>query len=248
MLRQSLCALLLVGPSFLVGCSVTAPGQITPTPRQIDSIFINELSALPSQQLFSHDNPLLDTASLTKALQAIMQAQDEASLDALLYYLRAFSYFGPMDKLTDTEYTALTDALSRLGNSQLIAQAPRIQEHFAVTLYRYYGIDDKDDKVNDQRAQQLASLLPLLNRQLKRTAKQAPSQAADYALWETLRAYGMLLNIARKQPDRALNKQLIAAELDKPLLDFAASALSLHGQQDWPRANAYWALDRKSVV
>ncbi|QYJ97578.1 collagenase [Shewanella alkalitolerans] len=242
MLRQSLCALLLIGPSLLVGCSVTAPGQITPTPRQIDSIFINELSALPSQQLFSHDHPFLDTASLDKALQAIMQSQDEASLDALLYYLRAFSYFGPMDKLTDTEYTTLTDALSRLGNSQLIAQAPRLQEHFAVTLYRYYGVDDKDDKVNDQRAQQLASLLPLLNRQLQHAAKQAPSQAADYALWETLRAYGMLLNVARKQPEGALNKQLIAAELNKPLLDFAASVQSLHGQQDWPRANAYWAL------
>ncbi|MCG9714005.1 collagenase [Shewanella insulae] len=240
MLRQPLCALLLVGPSLLVGCSVTAPGQIAP--RQVDSGFINGLSTLPSQRLFSHDNPLLDTASLAKAVRAIAQSQDEASLDALLYYLRAFSYFGPMDKLTDAEYTALTDALNRLGDSPLILESSRLQEHFAVTLYRYYGIDNKEDKVNDQRAEQLASLLPLLNQQLKRTAKQSPSQATDYALWETLRAYGMLLNVARKLPDGALNKQLIAAELDKVLLDFAASEQSLRDQQDWPRANAYWAL------
>ncbi|MXR70241.1 collagenase [Shewanella sp. JBTF-M18] len=240
MLRQSLCALLLVGTSLLVGCSVTAPGQIAP--RQADSSFINDLSTLPSQRLFSHDNPLLDTASLAKAVRAIAQSQDEASLDALLYYLRAFSYFGPMDKLTDAEYAALTGALNRLGDSPLILESPRLQEHFAVTLYRYYGIDNKEDKVNDQRAEQLASLLPLLNQQLKRTAKQSPSQATDYALWETLRAYGMLLNVGRKQPDGALNKQLIAAELDKVLLDFAASTQSLRDQQDWPRANAYWAL------
>ncbi|MCG9740038.1 collagenase [Shewanella insulae] len=240
MLRQPLCALLLVGTSLLAGCSVTTPGQIAP--RQVDSGFINGLSTLPSQRLFSHDNPLLDTASLAKAVRAIAQSQDEASLDALLYYLRAFSYFGPMDKLTDAEYAALTDALNRLGDSPLILESPRLQEHFAVTLYRYYGIDNKEDKVNDQRAEQLASLLPLLNQQLRHAGKQASSQATDYALWETLRAYGMLLNVAHKLPDGALNKQLIAAELDKPLLDFAASAQSLHGQQDWPRANAYWAL------
>ncbi|ASJ98420.1 collagenase [Shewanella marisflavi] len=226
MLHPSLRALLLLGPSLLLGCSTT--------PQQPSPAFTDELRALPQQQLFSHDNPLLDKANFERSVQAINQRQDEESLDALLYYLRAFSYFGPTDTLTDTDYAALTSALSQLGRSKLIAQSPRLQEHFAVTLYRYYD--------NDEHAEQLGRLLPLLNQQLARTSKQSPSQASDYALWETLRAYGMLLNVARKQPDGALHQQLIAAELDKPLFDYAASPLSLRDQQDWPRVNAYWAL------
>ncbi|CAM4184441.1 MULTISPECIES: collagenase [Shewanella] len=232
MLHQSLRALLLLGPSLLLGCSTTAPTQLDPA-------FIGRLNTMPAQQSFSHDNPLLDKASFNQAVQAIIQSQDEQTLDAQLYYLRAFSYFGPMDALTSVEYAALTDALNKLGQSKLVSQSARLQEHFAVTLYRYYANTEEE---SDEHAEQVGRLLPLLNQQLSRIANQSPSLATDYALWETLRAYGMLLNAARKQPEGTLNQQLIAARLDKPLLDFAASPLSLHGQRDWPRANAYWAL------
>nr|WP_235375367.1 collagenase [Shewanella sp. cp20] len=232
MLHQSLRALLLFGPSLLLGCSTTAPTQLDPA-------FIGQLNTMPVQQSFSHDNPLLDKASFNQAVQAIIQSQDEQTLDALLYYLRGFSYFGPMDALTSVEYAALTDALNKLGQSKLVTQSARLQEHFAITLYRYYANTEEE---SDEHAEQVGRLLPLLNQQLRRIANQSPSQATDYALWETLRAYGMLLNAARKQPKGPLNQQLIAARLDKPLLDFAASPLSLHGQRDWPRANAYWAL------
>ncbi|ABV85364.1 Microbial collagenase [Shewanella pealeana ATCC 700345] len=150
------------------------------------------------------------------------------------YYFRAFSYYGPVDDLTDADTVALALTLEELSDSGLLDNQARLQEQYAVTLYRYFADNDA--------AEALAPLLAQLDSQLKQLATSTPNTSNDYALLETLKAYGFLLNKSRKDVDGELNKVLLAADLNTPLLEFAASPASIRAESDWPRTNAYWAL------
>ncbi|MCF1427872.1 MAG: hypothetical protein LPH21_07060 [Shewanella sp.] len=75
------------------------------------------------------------------------QTESPEALDKLLYYLRAFSYYGDNKALNESDLDRLA------ANLQNLPATPRLQEHFAVTLYRYF---------NEQIPTQVESLLPRL--------------------------------------------------------------------------------------
>ncbi|ACA84343.1 collagenase [Shewanella woodyi] len=224
MFRQSVIALALLS---LSGCSSTAK-------ISLDNTQINKIMEAQEQSLFKADSPLLTKDIFIQVSLALASVNDEQQADKLLYYLRAFSYFGPKELLDSSSIEALTLGLSELTNKPFFSRSPRLQEHFAVTIYRYYSDNDN--------AQQLAKLLPMLEAQLISLGESNTNLANDYGLWETLRAYGMLFNSARKDVDGELNQQIVALDLAKPLLDFASSNTSIREGNDWPKANAYWAL------
>ncbi|WP_065187348.1 collagenase [Shewanella woodyi] len=224
MFRQSVIALALIS---LSGCSSTAK-------ISLDNTQINKIMEAQEQSLFKADSPLLTKDIFIQVSLALASVNDEQQADKLLYYLRAFSYFGPKELLDSSSIEALTLGLSELTNKPFFSRSPRLQEHFAVTIYRYYSDNDN--------AQQLAKLLPMLEAQLISLGESNTNLANDYGLWETLRAYGMLFNSARKDVDGELNQQIVALDLAKPLLDFASSNGSIREGNDWPKANAYWAL------
>ncbi|MBW8186682.1 collagenase [Shewanella nanhaiensis] len=224
MFRQSVIALALIS---LSGCSSTAK-------ISLDNTQINKIMEAQEQSLFKADSSLLTKDIFIQVSLALASVNDEQQADKLLYYLRAFSYFGPIELLDSSNIETLTLGLSELTNTQFFSRSPRLQEHFAVTIYRYYS--------DNNNAQQLAKLLPTLETQLISLGKSKASLANDYGLWETLRAYGMLFNSARKDADGELNQQIVALDLAKPLLNFASSNASIRDGSDWPKANAYWAL------
>lgn len=229
MFRRSIIALALISPALvgLSGCS-SAP-NISLNQTQIDKVIqVNEPS------LFDASSPLLTKETFDQVGLSLASIADEQQADKLLYYLRAFSYFGPIDTLDNDSISILTFGLSQLIMKPFFTQSSRLQEHFAVTLYRYYADNDN--------AQHLATLTLQLETQLNSLANSEPSITNDYGLWETLKAYGMLFNSARKDTDGELNKQIIALNLAQPLLSFAGSPTSIRATNDWPKANAYWAL------
>ncbi|MDP5147447.1 collagenase [Shewanella sp. ULN5] len=228
MLTRSFIAL-----SFLYSSLVLLSGCSTVKPIDTNPAIAQQLQTTSVDQFFTHDYQHTRD-SFNQAVKLIQNENIPEQLDRQLYFLRAFSYFGPLDTVTQDDKQRLTNALIKLSTLQAFNDSPRLQEHFAVTLYLYYNTDDT--------ALLLSELLPILNTQLTRLAKQPITEANDYALWETLRAYGLLLTDARKNNEGALSKQLIDANISQALLAFASSPESLRAQQDWPRANAYWAL------
>ncbi|WP_447017528.1 collagenase [Shewanella algae] len=177
------------------------------------------------EQLLQHSDALYNPVQLQHVLASLQNTTDMTQWQQGLFYLRGYSYFGPFDKLTDTDFQAIADALTRLPQQANFS----MDEQFAVTLYLYF--------TSDQQAGKLAPLLPRLAHQLSRLGKQTASEARDYALWETIRAYGFLLNQSRQRLDGQLNKLLLQQHLDADLLGFVAGDRS-----PWERENAYWAL------
>ncbi|GIU46455.1 hypothetical protein TUM4438_22300 [Shewanella sairae] len=195
---------------------------------------INQINTAAEADLFNAQSPLLTKEAFLHASLALGMTQDVETANQLLYYFRAFSYYGPVDELTDADIKALATALEELSDSGMLNSQSRLQEQYAVTVYRYFA--------NNEAAFALAPLLPQLATQLQQLATSTSNEANDYGLLETLKAYGFLLNIGRKDIDGQLNTVLLDAELNTPLLEFAASPESIRAENDWPRANAYWTL------
>ncbi|PKH63230.1 collagenase [Shewanella sp. Choline-02u-19] len=209
------------------GCSSTNNPPLQPE-------LVQQISTTSESTLFDASSPLLTVAHFQQASAALATTTEFNSLDKLLYYFRAFSYYGPIEQLEATDYAGLSVALEQLASSGQLNNQARLQEQYAVTVYRYFS--------SNERAVQLAPLLPQLNTQLAQLASTASLQSNDYALLETLKAYGFLFNVSRKEIDGELNATLLSAQLNEPLVSFAASDASIRADKDWPRTNAYWAL------
>ncbi|MBY6019943.1 collagenase [Halomonas denitrificans] len=179
-----------------------------------------------------------DPAQLPLALDNLSRGEAEPALD----YLRAFSYFGDPDTLTEAQQQQLHSAMLAQGKSLDALAEPRLAEQWAVAFYRYYG----------QEAMQpyAEALLPSLIRQLDRFAEQAPQTLAqEYALWELLRAPGLLMHqVRRKDADNPLHAALTEHELTEALTRYAASAGAHYQGQDWPLQNAYWVLAHQRLL
>lgn len=229
MFRKSALVLAIALPSLLGLSACSSAPQIT-----IDEMILAEIAQASTDKLFDASSPLLTKSTFEQAAVRLSSLDNLTEADHLLYFLRAFSYFGPVDELDENSFTILSNGLAELTSTKMYTSSPRLQEQFAVTLYRYYA--------SNEQAQALSSLTPILDAQLSRLANSSSNTENDYALWETLRAYGLLLNVSRKDSDGALNNALMDLELDKALLTFAASDKSIRNGKDWPKRNAYWAL------
>lgn len=179
-----------------------------------------------------------DPAQLPLALDNLSHGDAEPALD----YLRAFSYFGDPDTLTEAQQALLHQAMLARGRTLNALAEPRLAEQWAVTLYRYYGQEGLQENVD--------ALLPDLIRQLKRFGERPPeSLAQEYALWELLRAPGLLMHQVRhKEETHPLRQALSAAGLAEALRDYAASPAARYQDQDWPLQNAYWVLAHQRLL
>lgn len=106
MFRQSVIALALLS---LSGCSSTAK-------ISLDNTQINKIMEAQEQSLFKADSPLLTKDIFIQVSLALASVNDEQQADKLLYYLRAFSYFGLKNYST---VPALKPSLLAYLNSQI---------------------------------------------------------------------------------------------------------------------------------
>ncbi|GIU20352.1 collagenase [Shewanella sp. MBTL60-007] len=220
--------------TIIAGLLTSLSGCTSVEQQAVNPQTISQIAAASETDLFNAQNPLLTRDTFLQASAALSTTQNIDSANQLLYYFRAFSYYGPVDELSAADISALAIALENLSDSGLLDNQARLQEQYAVTVYRYFA--------NNDAAPALAPLLSQLETQLQQLATSTPNKANDYGLLETLKAYGFLFNKSRKDVDGELNKVLLAAELNTPLLAFAASPASIRSDSDWPRTNAYWAL------
>ncbi|AZQ12754.1 collagenase [Shewanella khirikhana] len=205
----------------IAGCAQTPTSNIaltdTLTPRLANI-----------EHTLTADDELYSMANFNLAL-ALLQ-RPETDHEKLLVYLRAYSYFGDMKVIDAKQASRLAEILAQIAQ----AAPDSSREQIAVVGYRFFA--DKD------RGAEIAPFTELLASQLKQLAAQPASLERDYALWETLRAYGFLLFESRKHPDSSLAKTMLASDASTVLLNFAGSDAAISGADDWPRMNAYWAL------
>ncbi|WP_158078612.1 collagenase [Microbulbifer mangrovi] len=118
-------------------------------------------------------------------------------------------------------------------------KAARLQEHFAVTLFRYYD--------RAPLAARLPAHVDTLQAVLERYQRGDLSVSKQYALWESLRAIGFLGYQAR-------SNQLIAdtllhhKRLEKTLLEFSRSDNGYTEERHWPLNHTLWALGNLQLL
>lgn len=205
----------------LAGCAQTPTSNIT-----ITDTLKSRLANI--EHTLTADNELYSSANFHLAL-ALLQ-RPETDHEQLLVYLRAYSYFGDMEVMDAKQASRLAEVLAQ----QAQAAPASSREQIAVVGYRFLA--DKD------RGAEIAPFIVLLASQLKQLAAQPASLERDYALWETLRAYGFLLFESRKHPDSSLAKTMLASNAKAVLLEFAASPAAISSKDGWPLMNTYWAL------
>ncbi|MCL1039781.1 collagenase [Shewanella submarina] len=214
-LNSLLLAMTLAG---VTGCShLSLPER--PTPKA------DTLLQQDAQEYFD-DGVQFDLLTARDTIYKLSQTRDPQSLDKLLYYLRAFSYYGDIKGLSEADLERLAKSLSDLP------QTPRLQEHFAVTLYRFF---------NEKTPDQVEELLPQLHHQLVQLNTMQSSTASDYALWETLRAYGFLLHLSHDHMDSDFAEVVTDEEVFEALAEFTESQVS-QKSTNWRLDNGYWAL------
>ncbi|WKD48131.1 collagenase [Microbulbifer spongiae] len=169
---------------------------------------------------------------------AIAEAKFQ-DLDALFYYLRAYSYFGPLGAIDDLHWFALDKVLTQLRQHPLFIQrndqAARLQEHFVVTLYRYYNRSPLSVRLTPH----LDSVYGILNRYAP--IANGLSEQERYSLLEAYRAIGFLAYEARNTP---LIKLALLANIPSTdvLLNNAQSTPEGTGAGFWRLQHALWAL------
>ncbi|MBY5994191.1 collagenase [Ferrimonas balearica] len=195
-------------------------------------------SVAPPPPLTLNDWRTPDPQQLPLALAHLQRGDTEQALD----YLRAYSYFGDPEQLGSAQRAQLHRGMLALGNTLDPHVTPRLAEQWAVTLYRYYG--------EANLAEHYAELQPALVRQLNAFTQRAPANLAqEYALWELLRAPGLLMHTARRQGEAsALRPALTQPALTQTLMTFAASTQARYDAQDWPLKNLYWVLAHQRLL
>ncbi|MGS0728473.1 collagenase, partial [Shewanella sp. 0m-11] len=97
----------------LSGCASVEQPNINPQ-------IISQINTTSEADLFDAQSPLLTTDAFTQTSLALASNQDIEAIDKLLYYFRAFSYYGPVDDLSDADISALAEALEELADSGLL--------------------------------------------------------------------------------------------------------------------------------
>ena len=186
-------------------------------------------------ECFDHNSAGL-FASVTSQIKQLAQTQgfDSKEMDDLLYYLRAFSYYGSIKSLTEQDWLGLNDSLQAVAALPIYGEnqgaALRIKEHLAVALYQY-GWQEKSKVDPTFITQTQAKLIQDIN-------PTASSAAEQYQVLEAYRAVGFLTYRARRNKD--LKAALIAPE--NGLLDALTKGLTSQKQNNWQLNNNVWAL------
>ena len=214
-------------------------------------------SALASQLANSDDElwatgPLHQPDKFAQALDELDRlsadtAADVHTLDALLYYLRAYSYFGPLKQVDDLQWFTLDKILTQLRQHRLFTQqndqSARLHEHFVVTLYRYYNRSPLTARLTPH----LDTVYGILNRYSSEQTVATLSTQARYTLWETYRAIGFLAYEARSKTliQQALFANTPSIEI---MIRNAQATPNIPGAGLWQLEHALWALGNLQVI
>lgn len=229
---------------LLVGCTATSSnnkvnqGVIEQSPATYETILTHSHQGWSEQ--FSHEQG----GMLSSVLNQLVSASEQASmnykaLDSLLYYLRAYSYYGDINKLTEQNWHALEQTLQQITRSPSFYDnsdmALRIQEHVLVSLYRY--ATHKKSLINQELTSQSLSALVAHFNQLKLATNKLTSQQ-EYTQLELYRAIGFIAYEARR------NKGLKTVLIDEK--SSLTANLTKHINQlrdnNWELHNGLWAI------
>ena len=94
---------------------VTLSGCSNNIQQPINQQLLSQISSTSEADLFNAQNPLLTKDNFLQASIALTATENTNTIDQLLYYFRAFSYYGPTEELTEKEITALATALEHLA-------------------------------------------------------------------------------------------------------------------------------------
>ena len=185
-------------------------------------------------ECFDHNQTGL-FASVVERIGDLANQQDVSSneLDTLLYYLRAFSYYGDIKTLSENDWQQLNTNLQLVVNMpnafSQSATALRLQEHIAVTMYQYGWQDNSllDKNLVVKTQVKLLAQVDVAN----------TKQAANYQALETYRAIGFLAYQARGK--KALKAAMINP--DNGLVDSVSMHLLSLTNNDWHLSNTVWA-------
>ncbi|MFC6632782.1 collagenase [Microbulbifer taiwanensis] len=238
MYRYRILTPLCLALAFTALCACTGKPEQSP---QLEELLNPQAELWQPGQLHS---PAHFRAAVTRLDRLLADPDaDTGEVDRLLYFLRAYSYLGPLQPLDDLQWLALDEVMSKLSAHPAFSArdqiAARLQEHFAVTLYRYYD--------RDALAGRVAAHLPAVAAILQRYRSGELNRAEQYSLWENFRALGFLAYSAKGRPPikKALTEEY---PLSAALLAFARSDNAARLGDAWPLHHSLWALGNLHVL
>lgn len=217
---------------------------------------INKTSRQAVEQCFSTRKEILN-ASNKELWQACLMSHNEKQLmlvlsllkeelnldnakvshiDTLLYYLRSASYFADHSKLLSNHYQRLEQVLNQLTSHQLFNadndNARRLQEHYAVTFYRYYTTADSHSYVANHLDHLTDILASLDEPDISKLSLQS-----QYTLWETFRALAFIAYEGRRN-DKVKHAFVERSSVVKGLQQFQLAMSEI----DWRLEHTLWTL------
>ena len=213
----------------------------------VQSVLDADLKTLWSQGFDHYQNGLLLEVSQAISLLAAKGDLTDKELEKLTFYLRIYSSFGPDKDLSDETIEALNNALVSLQNMpgfyDITPITARLHENYAVALYRLYFLEPLRLLTVDH-IDPLTKLINLYAKSdLTQGSKEDNSKAAEYALWEVIRASAILpYEASRKNKAEHLSVFTNNTSLIKALLAFIGSDNAIINKDDWPKQHAAWAL------
>ncbi|WP_440876126.1 collagenase [Thalassotalea sp. PLHSN55] len=210
--------------------------------KSVQDILSAELETLWSQDFKHYQQGLL--FEVAKAISQLANKGDltDENLEKLSFYLRIYSSFGPDENWQEGSAQALNRALVDLQNMpgfyHITPSSARLHENYAVALYRLYFLKPLRASIPEHLTS-LAKLVDLYGK----TEWVSSNEAADYALWEILRASAILpYEASRKKEASYLAIFSEQSVLTDALLTFIESENATLGGDNWPQQHAVWAL------
>jgi len=205
------------------------------------SVLNTKLETLWSTSFDHQQNNLLEHVANAITYYAQQGNLQNSKLDKLSYYLRIYSSFGPDKNWSDNTAASINRALTAIqampGFYTFSPDAARLQENYAVALYRLYFLAPLQNSISDH----VTPLTKLIN--LYSNSELPHDKAVDYALWEVLRASAIIpYEARRKNKKEHINAIVKTGELQQALLNFIESKNSTLAGSSWPKEHATWAL------
>ncbi|KGJ90018.1 collagenase [Colwellia psychrerythraea] len=229
--------------------NITKPkiaSRINPLAAQV---LATEVDQLWSQKFDHYQRGLLKAVADEISREALKGDLTNNALEKLSFYLRIYSSFGKDKDWTKqtaiSVNTALVNLHSMPGFYEVNPTTARLHENYAVALYRLYFLTPLQPYIEEQvkPLSQLIRLYASAELPGKTTGHTEIDKAADYALWEVLRAGAILPYEARRENTATfINAVQGKGELQQALIDFITAKNNTVLGDDWPKQHALWAL------